>query len=68
MVADLRDGQVVINDSECGCGTGVMLVQEELHEYVKRGELTEGQASNYCPYRADLGALRGSLWGVEITA
>ena len=50
MVAELRDGQVVINDSECGCGTGVMLVQEELHEYVKRGELTEGQASNYCPY------------------
>ena len=21
MVADLRDGQVVLNDSECGCGT-----------------------------------------------
>ena len=50
MVAELRDGQVVSDDSECGCGTGVMLVQEELHEYVKRGELTEGQASNYCPY------------------
>ena len=51
MVADLRDGQVVTNDSECSCVTGVMLVQEELYEYVKRGELTEGQASNYCPYR-----------------
>ena len=51
MVADLRDGQVVINDSGCGCRTGVMLVQDELYEYVKRGQLTEGQASNYCPYR-----------------
>ena len=51
MVADLRDGQVVLNDSECGCRTGVMLVHEELYEYVKRGELTEDQASNYCPYR-----------------
>ena len=51
LVAELRVGQVVINDSECGCGTGVMLVHEELYEYVKRGELTEGQASNYCPYR-----------------
>jgi hypothetical protein len=51
MVADLRDGQVVSDDSECGCGTGVMLFQEELYEYVKRGELTEGQASNYCPFR-----------------
>ena len=51
MVAELRDGQVVSDDSECGCGTGVMLVQEELYEYVKQGELTEGQASNYCPYR-----------------
>ena len=30
LVAELRDGQIVINDSECGCGTGVMLVQEEL--------------------------------------
>ena len=51
MVAELRDGQVVSDDSECGCGTGVMLVQEELYEYVKRDELTEGQASNYCPVR-----------------
>ena len=51
LVAELRDGQVVLNDSECGCRTGVMLVQEELYEYVKRGQLTEGQASNYCPYR-----------------
>ena len=51
MVADLRDGQVVSDDSECGCRTGVMLFQEELYEYVKRGELTEGQASNYCPFR-----------------
>lgn len=50
MVADLRDGQVVSSSNECGCGTGVMLVQEELNEYVKRGELTEGQASNYCPH------------------
>ena len=51
MVADLRDGQVVSDDSECGCGTGVMLVQEELYEFVKRGKLTEGQVSNYCPFR-----------------
>ncbi len=51
MVAELRDGQVVSDDSECGCGTGVMLVQEELYEYVKRGELTDDQVSNYCPYR-----------------
>jgi hypothetical protein len=51
MVVELRDGQVIISSNECGCGTGVILVQEELYEYVKRGELTEGQASNYCPYR-----------------
>ena len=49
-VADLRVGQVVSDDSEGGWGTGVMLVQEELYEYVKRGELTEGQATNYCPH------------------
>ena len=51
LVAELRGGQVVSSSNECGCGTGVMLVQEELYEYVKRGQLTEGQASNYCPYR-----------------
>ena len=51
MVADLRDGQVISSANECGCGTGVMQVQSELYEYVERGELTEGQASNYCPYR-----------------
>ena len=51
MVAELRDGQVVSDDSECGCGTAVMQVHSELYEYVKRGELTEGQVSNYCPHR-----------------
>lgn len=51
MVAELRDNQVVNSSNECGCGTVVMQVHSELYEYVKRGELTEGQASNYCPYR-----------------
>lgn len=51
MVDGLRDGQVVSDEDECWCLTGAMLVREELYEYVKRGELTEGQVANYCPYR-----------------
>jgi len=51
MVVKMREGQLVGDHSECWFGTGLMLAQKELNEYVKQGELEEGQASNYCLYR-----------------
>ena len=50
LVVRLKAGDVIDDTSECWCATPVFEVWRELDKYIARGELTEGQASNYCPY------------------
>jgi hypothetical protein len=50
LVVRLKAGDVVDDINECWCATPVFEVWRQLDQYIARGELTEDQASNYCPY------------------
>ena len=43
-LARLKDGQVVLDQPQCGWS-----LPPSLEEYIQSGELTEEQASSYCP-------------------
>ena len=43
-LARLKDGQVVLDQPQCGWS-----LQPSFEKYIQSGELTEEQASNYCP-------------------